>query len=111
VASGVNTAVARLAGLLAVAARPAIAGIDTARGVEASLDAGYGTALAVCAALCAAGGLVAAATVGGARFEAAGVQPSTDHACQDPAILDVGVTGSERGDPGRDREHPRRRRF
>ena len=66
IASGVNNAIARGGGLLAVAFLPAVAGLDTSGPATAFSD-GYPTAMLVCAALCACGGLVAWITIGGER--------------------------------------------
>lgn len=83
IGSGVNNAVARLAGLLAVAALPAIT--DS-----------FSTALTICAAVCAAGGVITWLTV----RAGASLQPTTQAAairpCNEP------VTAKDDG-PGR---HP-----
>ena len=87
-ASGVNNAVARLAGLVAVAALPALTGIAGAGALAAALDDGYQLALRVCAAVTAAGGLVALALVRRTAPVPVVMPPSMLHPCQDPAITD-----------------------
>src|SRR5713101_2350876 len=64
IASAVNNDVARFGGLLAVAVLPALAGITgTAYLHPDALAAGFRTAVLISAALCAAGGLLAAFTI------------------------------------------------
>ena len=86
VASGVNNAVARAAGLLAVAVLPVIAGIsgdDYRR--PAAFAAGFRIAMLVSAGLLAAGGLIAAATISNRQVTdeagAAAVPTHRSHQC------------------------------
>jgi MFS family permease len=68
VASGINNAAARLAGLLAAAALPLASGIGgMARLDGPEFGAGYVRAMWICAGLCAAGAAVALLTVQGAE--------------------------------------------
>jgi EmrB/QacA subfamily drug resistance transporter len=64
VASAINNAVARLAGLLAVAILPLAAGVAGLEHLSGpAFSAGYRRALWLCAALCVIGGLIAFATI------------------------------------------------
>ena len=66
VASAVNNAVARAAGLIAVAALPALAGMGEDSYLRpASFSAGFQTAMLIAGGLCVLGGLIAAATISG----------------------------------------------
>jgi EmrB/QacA subfamily drug resistance transporter len=85
VASGTNNAVSRLAGLLAVAVFPWVAGIATLSDGE-ELQDGYPIALRLGGALCVIGGAIAFATIRSAARVTSVTQPSIAMPCQDPCM-------------------------
>ncbi len=86
VASAVNNAAARLAGLLAIAVLPAAVGIETATVTAAELDAGADRAMLAAAGLAALGGLIAFATVRTARAVATPAAPIVAQPCLHPCV-------------------------
>ena len=84
IASGINNAAARLGGLIAVAALPALASIDTSH--PATLANGFPRAMYLCAGACAIGGVIALATIRKAAKIRVTVQPSLVHPCNDASL-------------------------
>jgi EmrB/QacA subfamily drug resistance transporter len=82
--SGVNNAVARLGGLIAVAVLPSLARITTSS--PQTLSAGFATAMRISAVLCAGGGVLAYATVRSGADVRVVPHPSVLHACHDPCM-------------------------
>jgi EmrB/QacA subfamily drug resistance transporter len=85
VGSATNNAVARLAGLLAVAVLPAAAGVELDRAGPGGLP-GYGTAMAISAALCGAGAVVAWLTIRDIVPTKATTTPGLHQPCGEPCL-------------------------
>jgi MFS family permease len=96
VASGVSNAVARLAGLLAVAAIPALAGISAKDSLAIGLERGYADALVICAGLCALGSVASWVFVRTSVHARPSLHPSPFQPCLDRDAL-VGASDNEGG--------------
>jgi len=92
-ASAVNNAVARAAGLIAVAALPAMAGLAGSAYLHpAVFAAGFQTAMLIAAAVCAAGGAVALLTIPGRATKPLGArEPGAGTAVEERADFSCGL--------------------
>jgi EmrB/QacA subfamily drug resistance transporter len=86
VGSATNNAVARLAGLLAVAVLPTVAGVELVAGGPSGSIPGYRTAMAASAVLCLAGAAIAFATIRRTAPTITTTQPSILQPCGDPCL-------------------------
>jgi EmrB/QacA subfamily drug resistance transporter len=92
VASAVNNAVARLAGLLSVALLPALVRLRTDN--PSVLTSGYRAAMLIAAALAALGGLIAFATIRRSATVLSATQPSIVQACNSPVLAAAAASAS-----------------
>ena len=85
VGSAVNNAVARIAGLLAVAVVPTVVGLDLSRSgsADGTFTAGFHTSMVLGAALCGVGAVVSFVTIRSDADARAGTVAHVSHPCQE----------------------------
>ncbi|MEO7554994.1 MAG: MFS transporter [Acidimicrobiales bacterium] len=87
VGSATNNAVARLAGLLAVALVPSIAGVELSAGADGGIP-GYRTAMAIGAGTCLVGSAIALLTIRQSRAVETPTQPAILQPCHDSSCTE-----------------------
>jgi EmrB/QacA subfamily drug resistance transporter len=88
IGSAINNAVARIAGLLAVAVLPAIAGISSSK-AGLDLSTGFDNAMFIAGGLCVAGGVISWMTIRTVKPVQTVPRGDISAPCQDPCLLEV----------------------
>lgn len=99
VASGVNNAVARLAGLLGVAFVPVVAGVEFVAADGSGLP-GFETAMLIAAVLCLVGGAISAFTIRRVVPVLATTVPAAIEPCRDPCVAEAEPPAALGAGPG-----------
>ena len=94
VASAINNAVARVAGLIMIAVVPAVVGLSGSGSLD--LDEGFGPALVIAAVTCAIGGVIAWLTIRHAAPVQTAMRVDLSLPCEPPCVLEPTGRAKER---------------